>query len=394
MNAFDVALSDVRPFRVAIDPAVVENVRSRVRAAALPDAIGDGWEHGADVAYVRAFRDHWVERYDWSSAQARLNAHAQFIARVDSLDVHFYWERATREAAPAILLTHGWPGSVVEFVHAIDRLAHPERFGGDAADGFDVIVPSLPGFGFSSKPHAPVGPRHTARVWRQLMTGILGYRRFFAQGGDLGSMVTAYLGGEHSDVVAAIHLNFVPVRDIPVGEMTAEERSWSEAANAYRSAELDYFRLLMHKPQTLSFALCDSPLGCAAWMLEKFHSWSDCGGDLDAAFTKDDLITNVMLYVATRRADSALWFYRGFLLEGGGHTHPVDAVDVPTAVAVFPRDMLNGRPPRSWIERDYRLSRWTEMPRGGHFACLEQPELFVDDVRAFFREREQLGGRT
>jgi pimeloyl-ACP methyl ester carboxylesterase len=387
------APSAPRPFRVALDPAVVEDVRRRVRAAALPDAIGEGWEHGTDVTYVRAFRDHWVERYDWPSAEARLNAHPQFIASVDGLDVHFYWERATRRAARAIVLTHGWPGSVLEFVHVIEKLAHPQRFGGDVEDGFDVVVPSLPGFGFSGKPRVPIGPRHTARVWRQLMTEILGYRSFFAQGGDLGSMVTAYLGGEHADVVEAIHLNFVPVREVPPVDMTSEERSWNDAANAFRSVELDYFRLLMHKPQTLAFALCDSPLGCAAWMLEKFRSWSDCGADLHTTFTKDDLITNVMLYVATKRADSSLWFYRGFHLEGG-RTHPGAPVDVATGVAVFPRDMLNGRPPRSWVERDYRLARWTEMPRGGHFACLEQPDLFVEDVRAFFREREHAGART
>jgi len=214
------------------------------------------------------------------------------------------------------------------------------------------------------------------------MTDVLGYRSFFAQGGDLGSMVTAYLGGEHADVVAAIHLNFVPIREIPAERMTAEERTWSDAANAYRATELDYFRLLSHKPQTIAFALRHSPVGCAAWMLEKPRAWSDCSDDIDAAFTKDDIITNVMLYVATGRADSSLWFYRGFFLEAAGRTHPADAVKVPTAIAIFPHDMLNGRPPRSWAERDYNLVRWTEMPRGGHFACLEQPNLFVDDVRA------------
>jgi microsomal epoxide hydrolase len=205
-------------------------------------------------------------------------------------------------------------------------------------------------------------------------------------------MVTAFLGGEHADVVAAIHLNFVPVRDIAPTDMTLAEREWHNAANAYRAVDLDYFRLQSHKPQTLAFALCDSPLGCAAWMLERLRSWSDCNGELDSTFTKDDLITNVMLYVATGRVDSSLAFYRGFLLETGGHTHPAGRVEVPTAIAIFPGDMLNGRPPRSWAERDYNVVRWTEMPRGGHFACLEQPQLFVDDVSTFFRE--QAGGPT
>ncbi|MDP8999545.1 MAG: epoxide hydrolase [Myxococcota bacterium] len=380
-----------RAFRVAIDPAVVDGVRARVRAASLPDPIGEGWEHGTDVEYVRAFREHWVERYAWSRAEERLNAHPQFVAEIGGLDIHFYWEKASRPSAPAIVLTHGWPGSAVEFLGAIEKIAHPERFGGVAGDGFDVVVPTLPGFGFSGKPRAPIGPRETARLWRRLMTEVLGYECFFAQGGDLGSMVTAYLGGEHADVVRAIHLNFVPVREVAPVAMTAEERAWSEAANEYRALELDYFRLLMHKPQTLAFALADSPLGCAAWMLEKFRSWSDCGGDLDAAFGKDDLITNVMLYVATGRADSSLWFYRGFFLEAGGRTHSPDAVAVPTGIAIFPRDMINGRPPRSWAERDYRVVRWREMPRGGHFACMEQPDLFVSEVREYFRSCEQEG---
>ena len=384
--------SGVTPFRVALDRAVIETVRERVGAARLPEPFASGWDHGTDVAYVRALRSYWLERYDWTAAEALLNEHPQFIARVDDLDVHFYWERTSRPHALPIIFTHGWPGSVLEFVHVIGKLAHPERFGGRIEDGFDVVVPSLPGFGFSGKPSPPVGPQATARLWRRLMTELLGYERFFAQGGDLGSMVTAYLGGEHADVVSAIHLNFVPVREIPSDRMSAEESDWHNAASEYRVAELDYFRLLAHKPQSLAFALSDSPVGCAAWMLEKFRSWSDCGGDLDAAFSKDDLITNIMLYVATGRTESPLWFYRAFLLEGGGRTRPAAKVTTPTGIAVFPRDMLNGRPPRSWAERDYLVTRWTQMPRGGHFACLEQPDLFVDEVRAFFREREQKGG--
>jgi microsomal epoxide hydrolase len=182
-------VSDPRPYR-----GVLKDIRTRVRGAWLPDPIAAGWEHGTDVAYVRELRHYWLERYDWARAEARLNEHPQFVTSVDGLDVHFYWERASRTAAPAIILTHGWPGSVIEFLHVIDRIAHPERFGGAAAEGFDVVVPSLPGFAFSGKPASPMGPQATARTWRRLMRDVLGYRWFFAQGGDLGSMVTATRG--------------------------------------------------------------------------------------------------------------------------------------------------------------------------------------------------------
>jgi pimeloyl-ACP methyl ester carboxylesterase len=213
------------------------------------------------------------------------------------------------------------------------------------------------------------------------MTEVLGYERFGAQGGDLGSMVTAYLGAEHADVVSAIHLNFVPIRPVPDTELSVDERSWKAEADAYRARELDYFVLQEQRPQTLAIALQDSPLGAAAWMLERMNSWSD--GGVARAFRIDDLITNLLLHIATGRIESALWFYRSFLLECQGRTHPAARVEVPTGVAVFPKEMLNGRPPRTWVERDYNLVHWSVLQRGGHFACLEQPELFVRDVEGF-----------
>jgi microsomal epoxide hydrolase len=298
--------------------------------------------------------------------------------------------RGSGASSRPLLLTHGWPGSVVEFLPVIEALAHPETTGGESADSFDVVVPSLPGFGFSGRPEGVLGPRSTARLWRRLMTDVLGYVRFGAQGGDLGSMVTAYLGGEHADVVSAIHLNFVPIRPLPDTELSAEERRWKEEADAYRARELDYFVLQEHRPQTLAVALQDSPIGAAAWMLERLNSWSD--GGVANAFRIDDLITDLMLYVATGRIESSLWFYRSFLLECNGRTHPPDRVEVPTGIAVFPKEMLNGRPPRTWAERDYQVVHWSEMERGGHFACLEQPEVFVRELRTFFRQARMSSG--
>jgi pimeloyl-ACP methyl ester carboxylesterase len=370
-------------FQVDIGDEVIAGIRARLRNATLPQPRGEGWEHGASIDFLEQFRAYWVDEFDWTAAQERLNTHPQFTVEIDGLRIHFYWVRGSGPTPRPLLLTHGWPGSVVEFVHVIDALAHPEEHGGDSAESFDVVVPSLPGFGFSGRPEGILGPRSTARLWRRLMTEVLGYERFGAQGGDLGSMVTAYLGGEHADVVSAIHLNFVPIRPASL-ELSPTERDWKAKADAYRARELDYFSLQEHRPQTVAVALQDSPLGAAAWMLERLNSWSDGGL---AAFHIDDLITNLMLYVATGRIESSLWFYRSFLLECQGRTHPSARVDVPTGVAVFPKEMLNGRPPRSWAERDYRLVHWSVMPRGGHFACLEQPELFVRDVRDFFRTR-------
>jgi pimeloyl-ACP methyl ester carboxylesterase len=370
-------------FRVDFGDDVLDGIQARLRNATLPGHRGQGWEHGAAIDYLEQFRRYWIDEFDWAAAQERLNAHPQFTATIDGLEIHFYWVRGSSAARRPLLLTHGWPGSVVEFLPVIDALAHPETTGGESSDSFDLVVPSLPGFGFSGRPEGVVGPQSTARLWRRLMTDVLGYERFGAQGGDLGSMVTAYLGCEHEDVVSAIHLNFVPIRPLPDTELSTEERRWKEEADAYRARELDYFVLQEHRPQTLAVALQDSPLGAAAWMLERLNSWSD--GGLANAFRIDDLITNLLLYIATGRIESSLWFYRSFLLECEGRTHPSARVDVPTGVAVFPKEMLNGRPPRTWAERDYQLVHWTVMPRGGHFGCLEQPELFVRDVREFFR---------
>jgi microsomal epoxide hydrolase len=369
------------PFRVDLGDDVLAAIRARLRSATLPPPRGNGWEHGASVEYLEYFRTYWLDEFDWAAAQERLNATRNSPPR--STGSSF---TSTGCAAPAPLHARccSRPMARIEFLPVIETLAHPETTGGASAGSFDVVVPSLPGFGFSGRPEGVVGPRSTARLWRRLMTDVLGYERFGAQGGDLGSMVTAYLGGEHADVVSAIHLNFVPIRPLPDAQLSAEERRWKEEADAFRAHELDYFILQEQRPQTLAVALQDSPLGAAAWMLERLNAWSD--GGVAQAFRVEDLITNLMLYVATGRIESSLWFYRSFLLECEGRTHPSARVEIPTGVAVFPKEMLNGRPPRSWAERDYHLVHWSVMQRGGHFACLEQPELFVRDLRTFFRD--------
>jgi microsomal epoxide hydrolase len=312
-----------------------------------------------------------------------LNSLPQFKARIDDFDIHFYHVRGVGPRPFPLLLTHGWPGSVLEFLDAIGPLTDPARFGGSPADAFDVVVPSLPGFGFSSKPtKGPIGPVGTARLWHQLMADVLHYPRFGAQGGDWGAAVTIQLAQQFPHSLAGIHLNAAAFRPIPDQEQTEDERAWVRAAAAYAIAEFDYYHEQQHKPQTVAIALSDSPLGAAAWMIEKFKVWSDSWQSSEPPFTKDQLITNLMIYLLTDSVGSAIYFYRGALEENRVFK---EKIGVPTGFAAFPREMANLEPPRSWLARDYNLVHYTRMPRGGHFACFEQPDLFVGDVRAFFR---------
>ncbi|MEM7259690.1 MAG: alpha/beta hydrolase, partial [Pseudomonadota bacterium] len=284
-----------------------------------------------------------------------------------------------------LLISHGWPGSVLEFMDIINPLAHPERFGGSAHDSFDVIVPSLPGFGFSGKPPRPFGPRKMARLFNTLMADNLGYERYLAQGGDWGGAISSWLGFEGSHC-CGIHINILTMRH-PDGPQTPEEREWAEQFERDQVMQSGYRTQQATKPQTLSYAMMDSPVGVAAWILEKFHGWSDLDErDLDAVYSKDELLANIMVYIITRTFNTASWIYYGRREEGGRVLSPDGVrVEVPTAAAVFPREML-AWPPRSYVERIYNLSQWTDMPRGGHFAAMEQPQLLIDDIRRFAQQ--------
>jgi microsomal epoxide hydrolase len=259
------------------------------------------------------------------------------------------------------------------------------RVGGSTDDAFDVVVPSIPGYGFSSKPKAPIGPPTIARLWHRLMTEVLGYPKFGAQGGDWGNAITRALAAGFPDNLVGIHLNGTGAVTIPETGMTSEERSWQAASAAYRDLEFDYAREQQRKPGTMSFALYDNPLGTAAWIVEKFKEWSDSGDNIERAFTKDQLLTNVMIYLVTDTAATAVWIYRGNADDRSG-VSPGRKLTVPLGFASFPGEMTALNPPRSLIERNYNLVHYTKMPRSGHFACLEQPQLFVEDVRQFFRK--------
>ncbi len=378
-----------RPFRVAIPPPVIDRILARVRDARWPDRLDAAdWSYGVNWDYMKELATYWTNGFDWRKAEARLNSFPQFQARIEDFDIHFYHVRGAGPRPLPLILTHGWPGSVVEFLDAIGPLSDPARHGGSTQDAFDVIVPSLPGFGFSSKPHGkPVGPITTARLWHKLMRDVLGYSRYGAQGGDWGSSVTIQLARQFPDDLAGIHLNAASVRPAPESEQTEEERDWIRAAAVYRDAEMDYLREQQHKPQTVAFALADNPLGAAAWIIEKFKVWSDSGNNIESAFTKDQLLTNVMLYLVTDTVATGVWFYRGSADEARAARGQATTgkIMVPTGFAAFPHEMTALEPPRSSLERNFNLVHYTKMPRGGHFACFEQPQLLVSDLREFFR---------
>ncbi|HLG97749.1 MAG TPA: epoxide hydrolase [Bryobacteraceae bacterium] len=377
-----------RPFRVNVPQKTIDDILTRVREARWPDRLeADDWRYGANWEYMKQLADYWTTRFDWRKAEARLNSFPQFLARVEDFDIHFYHVRGKGARPLPIVLTHGWPGSVVEFLDVMAPLSDPASHGGSAADAFDVIVPSLPGFGFSSKPHGtPVGPITTARLWHKLMRDVLGYSRYGAQGGDWGSAVTIQLARQFPGELAGIHLNAASARPSPEAQQSEEERAWVRAAAVYRDTEMDYLREQQRKPQTVAFALSGNPLGTAAWIIEKFKVWSDSGNDIEQAFTKDQLLTNVMLYLATGTEATGVWYYRGSADEARTQNQAATGkIQVPTGFAAFPKEMTALEPPRSVLERDYNLVHYTKMPRGGHFACMEQPALMVTDLRDFFR---------
>lgn len=376
--------SSPTPFVVDVAAKVVQLIRGRLAEAAWTASPDDdeNWIYGTDSRWLGGLIDHWLHRYDWRAAEAGLNRWPQFKAEVQGVSIHFYHVRGSAVKPRALLLTHGWPGSVVEFLGCMENLAHPERTGGRAEDGFDLVIPSLPGYGFSGRPPRPMGPRAVAGLWRSLMVDVLGYRSFIAQGGDWGAAVSTWLAIDHADVTRAIHLNMVPSWSITTSTQPGpEEASYHRRVATLRAQEMAYFAVQSTRPQTLALALSDTPLGFAAWACEKFHNWGDVGVGMDARLGKDALITNLMTYLVNGAVGPALWMYRGRAEESPpGSVQP--RVEIPVGVALFPFEVIP-YPPRQLAQSAYHVVRWTSMPAGGHFAALEEPESFSDEVREF-----------
>jgi len=376
---------DIERFHIRVDDSTLEDLRLRLSMTRFPDQIdGTGWEYGTPIAYVRELVRYWRDEYDWRAQEAQLNELDHFRTRIDGQQIHFVHARSRHADALPLLIVHGWPGSVVEFLDVIPRLTDPEAHGGGAEDAFHVVAPSLPGYGFSEPPRAPGWDiRRVAHAFVELMER-LGYPRYGAQGGDWGAQIVTRLAALDPEHCAALHLNMpiasAPAEPLPV---TEEEQAGLAAMAAFQRDEGAYAQLQRTKPDTLSMALNDSPAGLLSWIVEKFRTWSDCDGDPENCFTRDQLITNVMLYWVTETfASSARLYWE--TMHSGALKDPPKFVTVPTGVARYPKEVVL-RFPRSWVEQRYNVTHWAVMPRGGHFAAMEQPELFVDDLRTFFR---------
>ena len=375
-----------QPFRLHVADSAIDDLRERLARTRFPDqAPGEPWAYGADLAYLKGLVDYWQSGFDWRAQEGRLNAFAQFKVALHGIDLHYLHVEGRGPNPYPLLLLHGWPGSVFEFLDIIPRLTDPARFGGDPRDAFTVIAPSLPGYGLSFAPGQPrFGCEAIADCLADLMTGVLGFEKFAAQGGDWGGFVASRLGAVHADKLIGIHLNLLAVRRDPdmLASPTPEEKRFLGELAGWLKEETGYQWIQGTRPQTLAFGLSDSPAGLAAWIVEKFRAWSDCGGDIESVFTKDQLLADIGLYWFTGAIGSSFWPY--YARMHGPWPIPEGGVHAPMGYAAFPREIV--RPPRSVAERTYTdIRRWTEMPAGGHFAAMEQPEALAREIVEFFR---------
>lgn len=377
----------IKPFKVKIPDEVIQNINSKVKNYSWHEMPDDGgWDYGTNLDYMKEFSKYWLENYNWRETEKKINRFKNFKCNIDNIDIHFIHEKGSGKNPRPLLLSHGWPGSIIEFLHIIEKLAHPEKFGGNEEDAFDVIVPSLPGFGFSSRPARPIGPRKMSSIFNKLMTDKLGYKKYIAQGGDFGGTICTWLAYDFPKNLIGIHINILITRH-PDGPQTSEEKEWQERFRRDQRIEDGYRTQQATKPQTLSYAMMDSPVGVAAWIIEKMRGWSDLkNGDIESVYSKEILLSNIMIYLVTKTFNTASWIYYG-RREEGGRSLPKEhlPLKVPTAIAVFPKEYLEWAP-RSYVERIYNVKRWTKMSKGGHFAALEQPELLIKDITEFSKE--------
>jgi pimeloyl-ACP methyl ester carboxylesterase len=375
-------VSSAEPFEIAVGDAALDDLRARLAATRWPAAIpGERWELGADAATLRRLADRWAGTYDWRVHEARMNELPHFRVDLDDAAVHYVHLPGDGPDPLPIVLTHGWPGSFLELAQLGDRLAHPGRYGADPGQSFDVVIPSLPGFGFSAPRPGRTDPWSTPELWHRLMTEVLGYSRYGAHGGDLGAGITTRLAMRHADALVGIHLLAVGSPPLEhATELSDAERAYIAQLQAWERDEGAYEHQQQTRPLTLAYGLSDSPVGLLAWIVEKLRAWSDCGGDLATRFSDDDVLTWVSLYWLTNTISTSFRPYSDFYANPTG----TPRVTVPTGLAVFPRDL--SQPPREWAERCYAITRYTAMPRGGHFAAFEEPDLLADDLRAFLAD--------
>jgi len=380
------------PFTIAIPQETLVDLRERLARTRWPDdSANSNWEYGTDITYLKELVDYWLNGYDWRQHEQKMNTFSHYRTTINDVPIHFIHEAGNGPEPMPLILGHGWPWTFWDFNKVIRPLADPVAFGGDPADSFDVVVPSLPGYGFSV-PLTTTGINfwNTSDLWVRLMQDVLGYQKFAAHGGDWGALVTAQLGHKYADHMIGVHftvmgaLALLRERGPSASDYGPDEQSWYERSKRFFSQEMGYFALQTTKPQTVAYALNDSPVGLCAWILEKRRTWSDCDGDVEKRFSKDDLLTTMTIYWVTQSIGTSVRFYYESLHNPWQASHtrrPV--VEAPTGIAVFPKE--NALMPRQWAEGYYNLHRWTVMPSGGHFAPMEEPERLVEDIRAFFR---------
>jgi pimeloyl-ACP methyl ester carboxylesterase len=383
-----------QPFRIEIADEVLDDLRQRLAGTRWADDFGNvAWEYGSNGGYLRELIDYWQQRYDWRAHERLMNAFPHFRTEIDGLPIHFIHQPGTGKKPLPLILSHGWPWTFWDFQKIIRPLADPASCGADPDDSFDVVVPSLPGYGFST-PLLSTGVNafRTADIWVELMQKVLGFQRFGAAGGDWGALITTQLGHKYPDALLGIYIHLMISLDVLSGgadaarpeDFAPDELPWQGRNQTFLTQESGYSSLQMTKPQTPAFALTDSPAGLAAWIVEKRRAWSDCAGNVESRFSKDDLLTTIMLYWATRSIGSSMRYYYEALHRPWVRSHqrwPV--VEAPTGIAVLPNEVM--LQPRRWAERYYNLQRWSVFPRGGHFAPMEEPERLVEELRTFFR---------
>ena len=379
------------PFQIRVPGEVIQDLRTRLIRTRWPDEVpGAGWEYGTNLTFMRQLTDYWVEEFDWRTQEHRLNQLLQYRVDLNGTLLHFIHVPGIGPDPTPLLLVHGWPGSICEFRDLIPRLTDPASFGGNPEDAFTIVAPSLPGYTLSyRRGQDRVGITQTTDLLARLMTDVLGYKQFGAQGGDWGGYIVGRLAHTHSEEVIGAHLNFLPLPpDLHVAEPNSDEqRTYERELDSWRKEESGYGNIQGTRPQTLAYGLTDSPVGLAAWITEKFHSWTDHSGDLRTAIDLDLLLTNITLYWVTGAINSSFWFYYDF--DHGPFPIPRALSQTPVAYASFPAEIRH--PPRPLAAQVFNITSWTEMPRGGHFAAVEAPDLLAADIADFFRSIRQKG---
>jgi pimeloyl-ACP methyl ester carboxylesterase len=388
----------INTFRIDVAAEVLSDLRQRLKNTRWSYQLeGTKWDAGTDLDYLKDLVGYWRETYDWRKHETALNQFSHFKTEVDEIGIHFIHERGKGPNPFPLILTHGYPDSFYRFAKIIPMLTDPASFGGRAEDAFDVVVPDLPGYGFSDKPTKIGTVFRVNDLWARLMTDRLGYKQFGAHGGDWGGTITEHLARSHPDCVVAIHLTDVPFGHIfqKPGNPSSAEKKFFESNEQWLQKEGAYALIQSTKPQSLAHGLNDSPAGLAAWMVEKFRAWSDCGGNVESRFTKDELLTHIMIYWVTESIGPSFLPYYDYANAGALTWMKemmkkwIGSSKVPAAFALFPKDISQPPPPREWAERFFNVQRWTEMARGGHFAAIEEPELLAEDIRTWFRRFRQ-----